>query len=202
MCKNAFFVLTLDFSLFLFQIDGAHGSKPKRWAEESYSPSPRWASLQSTYDTSLQLDFHQYPDDYSQGRPNSLISPFEDPACLFPDSFKGADGNHGPIGGPITRTMIGPEGGQLEIYGNVLTIPRGAVAERTKIELGLVWNKCLWPSFGTDCQMTSILSCQPSGLKFRRPVTLTLPHCLEWNPSKGKQIRPVLYSSHHVNGEL
>nr|XP_054759271.1 uncharacterized protein LOC129265290 [Lytechinus pictus] len=157
--------------------------------------SPRWTGLPLKCDNSFQ-ESYQYHNELSNDSLSSLVSSRQSPDL----DFNRSDGNHGCIGGPITSDFIGPEGGKLELYGNVLTIPRGAVSKKTKFELGLVWNKCLGPSFGTDCQMTSILSCQPSGVRFHRPVILSLPHCLERNMCSSKQMRPLLYSSHHVSG--
>ncbi|XP_041468538.1 uncharacterized protein LOC121418627 [Lytechinus variegatus] len=184
------------------EVDGAQSSHVKMVAKgcsniyhETLSNSPSWKCLPLKCDSSLQ-ESYQYHYEWSNDSPSSLAS-----SCQSPDlDFNRSDGNHSCIGGPIISEFIGPEGGKLELYGNVLTIPRGAVSEKTKFELGLVWNKCLMPSFETDCQITSILSCQPSGVRFHRPVILSLPHCLERNLCSSKQMRPVLYSSHHVSG--
>ncbi|XP_072169059.1 uncharacterized protein [Diadema setosum] len=103
--------------------------------------------------------------------------------------------------GPAKRALIGPEGGSLEIYGNVLTFPEGAVSSPTTVDFGLVWDARFRPTPPTGYQMTAIVSCEPSGVVFQKPVLLTVPHCLVVSPDQKKMIQPVLLSSHHKEGE-
>ena len=72
---------------------------------------------------------------------------------------------------------IGPIGGTIFLQGVKLNIPSGALGKTTKITLGILWEKALVPDMDRDFALLGPVCCEPSGLTFKKPIVLTIPHC-------------------------
>ena len=56
------------------------------------------------------------------------------------------------------------------------------------IKVGVLWGKEFVPSLDEDSALLSpVVSCEPHGLKFKKWVTLTIPHCAV-NPTTDWQL--------------
>lgn len=79
----------------------------------------------------------------------------------------------------VHKTIDG-SGGNLEVSGVTLVIPKGALSHSTLITLGVVWEEKFYPSLSKKQSLLSpIVLCQPCGLNFNVPATLTFPHCAQ-----------------------
>ncbi|KAH3858905.1 hypothetical protein DPMN_101549 [Dreissena polymorpha] len=107
-------------------------------------------------------------NDWQEGLPTSLI-------------FNGNASSSSQIvkqnKGILIHITIGPKGGRMNISGVTLDIPPGALMDDTLVSLGLLWNEDFAPPLTKKQTMLSpMVLCQPSGLKFKKPVKLTFPH--------------------------
>ena len=76
-----------------------------------------------------------------------------------------------------TRT-IGTAGGRLHLYGVSLEIPPGALLVEKSIRLGIIWEISHKPKLNENkAMLCPVVSCEPHGLHFQKPVKLTMPHC-------------------------
>lgn len=146
--------------------------------------------------------------DWREGTPTSLL--FNADAVNFNDVLCQNKGIF------IHRT-IGPKGGNLNVSGVSVDIPAGALDEDRLISIGVCWDEKLVPVLTRKQTILSpIVLCQPSGLKFKVPVTLTFPHAAvrmtsDWIPKilkregsirEGKEWEPVTladYEERNVN---
>ena len=79
-----------------------------------------------------------------------------------------------------TTATVGLEGGMLKLYGVSLKIPPGALLEKKKITLKIIRNRHHQLTLDDQTALLSpIVSCEPPGLHFRKPVELVLPHCAQ-----------------------
>lgn len=79
-----------------------------------------------------------------------------------------------------TAMSIDAEGGTLVIRntGISLYIPPNALEEEADINITVVNDtEIQMPQKRNLPIVTPLVKCEPSGIKFRKPVTLTLPHC-------------------------
>ncbi|KAH3858906.1 hypothetical protein DPMN_101550 [Dreissena polymorpha] len=107
-------------------------------------------------------------NDWQEGLPTSLI--FDGNASSFGQIVKQNKGI-------FIHKTIGPKGGRMNISGVTLDIPRDALVDETLVSLGLLWNEDFAPPLTKKQTMLSpMVLCQPSGLKFKKPVKLTFPH--------------------------
>lgn len=79
---------------------------------------------------------------------------------------------------------IGYRGGKITVHdtGVVLKIPEGAIPaeEPVEITVSVHWDKEYHPlSQENGFVIGPAIQCKPDGLKFRKPVTITLPHSTE-----------------------
>lgn len=119
-----------------------------------------------------------FTDDWKAGRPTSmLLDSLGDPLVTNLVNNKAI----------FIHKTVDSSGGKLEISGITLRIPRGALSAPTLITLGVVWEEKFNPVLSRKKSLLSpIILCQPCGLTFKTPVTLTFPHCAEnvkedWN---------------------
>ena len=74
--------------------------------------------------------------------------------------------------------IVGEQGGILSIGGAVLLIPQGSLKYIVRITLGVLKSFENTTDFDSDeTPLSPIVSCEPHGLIFNKPVTLTIPHC-------------------------
>ena len=77
--------------------------------------------------------------------------------------------------GPPGSVAIGPEGGTLILTGGKLVIPPGALAQPTPIPFRVLNTN--FPNIpGNQAPLSSVVSAEPHGQTFLKPVTLTLNH--------------------------
>lgn len=136
-------------------------------------------SLQSECGNAMSRSSKLFTSDWRLGAPTSFL-------------LNGDASNFGDIltqnQGLFMHTSIGPAGGRLAISGVSLDIPEGALDQERLISLGILWDDKLKPKLSKKQTMLSpIVLCQPSGLKFKAPVTLSFPHAaknilLNWHP--------------------
>ena len=76
-----------------------------------------------------------------------------------------------------TKT-VGPDGGRLDLYGVSLDFPPGALLVEQVIRLGIIWERSRQLELtGNLAMLCPVVSCEPHGLQFQKPVKLTMPHC-------------------------
>ena len=81
--------------------------------------------------------------------------------------------------GMFVHKEIDISGGDLEMPGLKLKIPKGALEKRTKITLGITWDEDLSPELDRrEALLSPLVVCQPS-IIFKKPVELTFPHCAD-----------------------
>ena len=81
--------------------------------------------------------------------------------------------------GMFVHKEIDISGGDLEMPGLKLKIPKGALEKRTKITLGITWDEDLSPELDRrEALLSPLVVCQPS-ITFNKPVELTFPHCAD-----------------------
>ena len=74
--------------------------------------------------------------------------------------------------------MVGPDGGTVTIYGVSLKLPPGAVLQKHQITLTISCEARHQPQLERNTALMSpVVSCEPHGLQFQKPVTLLMPHC-------------------------
>lgn len=118
-----------------------------------------------------------FTNDWRQGKTTSmLLDGFETPVDTNLTNNKAM----------FIHKTVNEIGGKLKFSGITLSIPKGALNNKTLITLGIVWEERFYPPLGRKSLLSPIILCQPSGLKFNIPVTLTFPHCAEnvledWN---------------------
>jgi hypothetical protein len=76
-----------------------------------------------------------------------------------------------PPGSPV----IGPDGGMIMLTGAKLVVPPGALAQPTALALRLA-NTNFPPIPGNQAPASAVISAEPHGQTFSKPVTLTLTH--------------------------
>ena len=87
----------------------------------------------------------------------------------------------------FVHKTVDQSGGNLEISGVSLSIPKGALDTSQLITLGIIWEEKYYPELAKKKSLLSpVILCQPCGLKFKVPVTLIFPHCArnvtgDWN---------------------
>lgn len=84
------------------------------------------------------------------------------------------------MGQKVEKTL-GPSGGELTLQNVKLYVPPGALSKMETITLRII-NDQNWTCAHKD-GFSPLVSCEPSGLKFNKPVCLTLPHTA-YNPEK------------------
>lgn len=83
-----------------------------------------------------------------------------------------------PISGTFVTRLVGPAGGIISIYGVSLEIPPEALLDEKEIRLGISWEPNHQPALDRKTALVSpVVSCEPHGLHFHKPVKLILPHC-------------------------
>ena len=115
---------------------------------------------------------------------------------------------------PSITQAIDHTGGDIILGGTSISlkIPPGALPEGSTedITLSLGWNIQDDGYNGSECNSSPVIRCEPTGLQFLKPVTLTSPHCAVLkDPSKtsikclynekdaGKEFFCLLLSSRH-----
>lgn len=86
-----------------------------------------------------------------------------------------------------TSLNINENGGQLHVekYGVILRIPRGALEHGTQITMKVLTKLPFKPyPVETEIPVSYGFQFSPSGLTFRKPVTLTTPHCADLTDPK------------------
>ncbi|XP_060592765.1 UNC5C-like protein [Ruditapes philippinarum] len=107
-------------------------------------------------------------EDWREGIPTSIL--FHGAATNFEDVFSQNKG-------VFVHKTIGVQGGTINISGVSLVIPPDALEEDRFISVGVLWDEKLMPTMSRKQSLLSpVILCQPSGLKFRLPVTLTFSH--------------------------
>nr|CAB3265603.1 receptor-interacting serine/threonine-protein kinase 1-like [Phallusia mammillata] len=84
--------------------------------------------------------------------------------------------------------VVGPEGATLKVGGCIVEIPSGALAQQVNIELTAVYE-----NWGQN-QFTPQLNCEPSGQKFQKPITISVPCNI---PQATLGLVPVRFSQDH-----
>ena len=118
-------------------------------------------------------------EDWKEGRPTSLL--FRGNIQCFVDLINQNKG-------VFVHKMIGPKGGSLHVSGVSIVIPPNALEDDTLISLGELWDTRFAPKLSRKQSLLSpIVLCQPSGLKFKIPVTLSFHHAAlnvtsDWTP--------------------
>ena len=82
-------------------------------------------------------------------------------------------------GNKFISATVGFEGGTLKLYGVSLKIPPEALLEEKKITLEIIRNRHQLKLDDRTALLSPIVSCEPHGLHFRKPVELVLPHCAQ-----------------------
>ncbi|KAK3093674.1 hypothetical protein FSP39_018799 [Pinctada imbricata] len=79
--------------------------------------------------------------------------------------------------GTFVHKMVNEAGDILNVSGVALTIPQGAVPKGMQITVGIMWEEKFLPRLtAKQALLSPLVICQPS-VTFKKPVTLTLPHC-------------------------
>ena len=92
-------------------------------------------------------------------------------------------------------SVIGPEGGVIELlrWKIKMTIPPGALDVKRVLSLAALRDP---PEMGmqpNEILVSCGFQCDPSGVTFRHPVTITLPHCANISQSQDLT-RAILYT--------
>ena len=73
---------------------------------------------------------------------------------------------------------VGEHGGLLSVGDTTLIIPKGSLNRDVRITLGVLKSFEETAELDSDeTTLSPIVSCEPHGLIFDKPVTLTIPHC-------------------------
>lgn len=81
--------------------------------------------------------------------------------------------------GMFVHKEIDTNGGEMDISGVKLKIPKGAVEKKTKFTLGITWDMDVFPDLTKrEALLSPLVVCQPS-MSFKKPVELIFPHCAE-----------------------
>ena len=92
------------------------------------------------------------------------------------------------------KQSIGKNGGVVNHPLVTLRVPNGALNEPVNITLRIVKELLYIPDlYEGEILLSPVVSCEPHGLKFMRPVTLTIAHCAYitdevWNYSVSAQV--------------
>ena len=119
-----------------------------------------------------------FTEDWRQGRPTSM---------LLDSLGSSTDTNLTNNKAMFIHKTVDHSGGKLEISGVSLNIPKGALDTSKLITLGIIWEEKYYPQLTkTKSLLSPVILCQPCGLTFKVPVTLTFPHCArnvteDWN---------------------
>ncbi|XP_013410758.1 UNC5C-like protein [Lingula anatina] len=80
--------------------------------------------------------------------------------------------------GMFAKKSIGRQGGEITLHEVKLTIPPNALEETKDISVGIIWNKTHMPKLTKKQALLSpVVVCEPHGIRFTKPVTLSIPHC-------------------------
>jgi hypothetical protein len=125
--------------------------------------------ISTSFSDDFMKEFEGYLKQNSvQGRPTSFVVKSE----VERDKVKHEQGM-------FVHKAIDTNGGELEISGVRLKLPKGALEKRTIITLGITWDKQLFPDLQKrEALLSPLIVCQPS-LSFKKPVELTFPHCAD-----------------------
>ncbi|XP_077998854.1 uncharacterized protein LOC144451822 [Glandiceps talaboti] len=105
---------------------------------------------------------------------------------------------------PTATHRFDHTGGKLEItdYGVSLIVPPNAISEGQSqdISVSVSWNKADKPTLcDGEALVSPVVCCEPNGLKFNSPVTLSFQHCLNFKDKDTDKIS--LQSSQSKIGE-
>ena len=114
---------------------------------------------------------------------------------------------------PEQLQMLDHKGGKIKVAdtGACLDVPPGALLEEVDIRVSVIWGNDYPPLQSNDAVIGPVISCQPDGLTFKKPVKITLPHsakhinaqCITiWTKTSGRSKFSILYSYYNPNSAL
>ena len=89
--------------------------------------------------------------------------------------------------GIFIHKTVGPDGGTMSISGIKLTVPKGALDSPVLLTIGVLWDENFFPTLTKkETMLSPIVLCQPSGIQFNAPLTISFPHSAvniieDWN---------------------
>ena len=81
----------------------------------------------------------------------------------------------------MNSAVIGYDGGKIKVLNTAaaIRIPRGAIpeGELAEITITVYWDRTYYPPLQeNDFVIGPTIHCEPDGFKFKKPVTITIPH--------------------------
>ena len=102
---------------------------------------------------------------------------------------------------PAVTMLVDQSGAtiKLEGYGVSLTIPPGALQKAVAITLTVVQDSDALPEVEDhECNAAPTVRCLPTGLQFRKPVMIRIPHCAI--VGKDDKMTTTIHSNHEAEG--